>query len=55
MACADDTVIFGWSLASMKEGVQLLDESSKKVGLVVNEGKTNYTSVVPKVMSNIFL
>jgi hypothetical protein len=26
----------------MKEGFQLLEEASKEVGLVVNEGKTKY-------------
>jgi len=42
MACADDVVIIGRSLASMKEGFQLLEEASKEVGLVINEGKTKY-------------
>ena len=41
MAYADDIVIIGMSLASMKEGFQLLEEASKEVGLV-NEGKTKY-------------
>ena len=42
MAYADDTVITGRSLASVKEGFQLLEEASKEVGLVINEGKTKY-------------
>jgi len=42
MAYADDIVIIGRSLASMKEGFQLLEEASKEVGLVINEGKTKY-------------
>jgi hypothetical protein len=36
------TVIIGRSLASMKEGFQLLEEASKEVGLVINEGKAKY-------------
>ena len=40
MAYADDTVINARSLASMKEGFQLLEETSKEVELVINEGKT---------------
>jgi hypothetical protein len=43
MAYADDIVIIGRSLASLKEGFQLLEEASKEVGLVINEGKTKYT------------
>jgi len=42
-AYADDIVIIGRSLASMKEGFQLLEEASKEVGLVINERKTKYT------------
>ena len=42
MAYADDIVITGTSLASMKEGFQLLEEASKEVGIVINEGKTKY-------------
>jgi len=42
IACADDIVIIGRSLASMKEGFQLLEEASKEVGLVLIEGKTKY-------------
>ena len=41
MAYADDTVIIGRYLASIKD-FQLLEEASKKVGLVINEGKTKY-------------
>jgi hypothetical protein len=44
MVYADDTVINGRSLASMK-GFQLLEEVSKEVGLVINEGKTKYMVV----------
>jgi len=43
VAYADDIVIIGRSLASMTEGFQLLEEASKEVGLVINEGKTKYT------------
>ena len=39
MAFADDIVIIGWSLASMKS-FQFLEEASKEMGLVVNEAKT---------------
>jgi len=42
MAYADDIVIIGNSLESMKEGFQLLEEASKEVGLIINEGKTKY-------------
>jgi len=42
MAYADDIVIIGRSLASMKEGFQLLEEASNEVRLVINEGKTKY-------------
>jgi len=42
MAYADDIVITGRSLASIKEGFHLLEEASKEVGLVINEGKTKY-------------
>jgi len=42
MAYADDTVMIGRSLASLKEGFQLLEEASKEVGLVIHEGKTKY-------------
>jgi hypothetical protein len=43
MACTNDKIIIDGSLASMKETFQLLEEASKEVGLVVNEGKTKYT------------
>ena len=36
------TVIIGRSSASMKEALQLLEDASEEVGLVVNEGKTKY-------------
>jgi hypothetical protein len=39
MAYAVDIVIIGRSLPSMQEPFQLLEEASKKVGLVVTEGK----------------
>jgi len=42
MAYADDIVIIDRALASVKEGFQLLEEASKEVGLVINEGKTKY-------------
>jgi len=42
LAHADDVVIIGRSLASMRETFQLLEEASKEVVLVVNEGKTKY-------------
>jgi hypothetical protein len=42
MAYANYIVIIGRSLASMKEAFQLLEEASKEVRLVVNEGKTKY-------------
>jgi hypothetical protein len=42
MTYVDDIVIIGRSLASMKEALQLLEEASKKVELVVNEGETKY-------------
>jgi len=41
MAYADDIVINGRSLASLKEGFQLLEEASKEVGLVTNKSKPN--------------
>ena len=41
MAYADDIVIIGRSLASIKEAFQLLEEASNK-GLVINKGKTKY-------------
>ena len=43
MAYADGIVTTGRSLAPMKEGSQLLEEASKEVGLVINEGKTKYS------------
>ena len=39
---ADDIVIIGRSLASMKEGFQLFEEASKETGLVINKDKTKY-------------
>jgi len=42
LAHADDLVIIGRSLASMREAFHLLEEASKEVVLVVNEGKTKY-------------
>ena len=42
MAYADDIFIIGRALASTKEGFQLLEEVSKEVGLVIDEGKTKY-------------
>jgi hypothetical protein len=42
MAYDDDTVIIGRSSASIKEDFQLLEETSKEVGLVINEGKSKY-------------
>jgi hypothetical protein len=42
MTYADDIVIIGDSLESMKEGFQLLEEASKEVGLIINEGETKY-------------
>jgi len=45
MAYADDTVIIGRSLASIKEGFQLFEEASKEAGLVINEDKTKYMVV----------
>ena len=42
MVYADDLVIIGRSSASKKEAFQLLEEASKDVGLVLNEGKTKY-------------
>ena len=36
------TVIIGRSLTSMKEAFHLLEEATKEVGLVLNEGKTKY-------------
>jgi len=42
MAYADDIVIIGRSLASMKVGFRLLEDASIEVGLVINEGKTKY-------------
>jgi hypothetical protein len=42
MAYADDIFIIGNSLESMKEGIQLLEEASKEVELVINGGKTKY-------------
>jgi len=41
MAYADDIVIIGRSLASMKEGFQLFEDASKEVGLVINKDKKN--------------
>jgi sorting nexin-29 len=43
MAYADDTVIIGRSFTSMKEGFHLLQEASRDVGLVINEGKPKHT------------
>jgi hypothetical protein len=42
MAYADDAIITGRSLASVKEAFHLLEVASKEVGLVVNESKTKY-------------
>jgi hypothetical protein len=42
MAYADDIVIIGRSLASIKEGFHLLEEASKKVGRVINKGTIQY-------------
>ena len=42
MAYVDDKVITGRSLELIKEALQLLEEASKKVELVVNEGETKY-------------
>jgi len=42
MACADDIVIIGRSLVSMREGFQLLEAASKEMGLVICEDKTKY-------------
>ena len=42
MAYADDIVIIGRSLPSMKGGFHLLEDASIEVGLVINEGKTKY-------------
>jgi hypothetical protein len=42
VAHADDTVIIGRSLASVKETFQLLEVTSKEAGSVVNESKTKY-------------
>jgi hypothetical protein len=42
MAYADDIVIIGRYLASLREGFQLLEEASKEVGLVMYEGKSKY-------------
>jgi len=42
MAYADDIVIIGKAVASMKEAFQLLEEASNEVGLAINEGKTKY-------------
>jgi len=42
MAYADDIVIIGRSLASMREGFHLLEEASMEVRLVIYEGKTKY-------------
>jgi hypothetical protein len=42
LAHANDVVIIGRSLASMREAFQLLEEASKELVLVVNEGKTKY-------------
>jgi len=41
LAHADEVVIIGRSLASMRD-FQLIEEASKEVVLVVNEGKTKY-------------
>jgi hypothetical protein len=37
---ADDIVIIGRCLASVKEALQLLEVASKEAGLVANESKT---------------
>jgi len=42
MTYANDIVIIGRSLASMRKGFQLPEEASKEVGLVNYEGKTKY-------------
>jgi len=42
MANANDIVIIGRSLASMKGGFQLFEEAGKEVELVINIGKTKY-------------
>ena len=42
VAYSDDIAIISKSVASMKEAFQLLEETSKKVGLLVNEGKPKY-------------
>jgi hypothetical protein len=42
MSYADDIVIIDRSLASVKEVFYLLEEATKEVGLVLNEGKTKY-------------
>jgi hypothetical protein len=42
LALANDVIIIGRSLASMREAFQLLEGASKGVVLVVNEGKTKY-------------
>jgi hypothetical protein len=53
MAYADDIVIIGRSLASMREGFQLLEEASKEVGLVIYEGKTNiWQQLAPRIAAN---
>jgi hypothetical protein len=42
MVYANDIVIIGRSLASMREWFHLLEEASKEVGLVTYEDKTKY-------------
>jgi hypothetical protein len=44
MAHADNIVIIGRSLASMREGFQLLEEASKEVGLASAKAKQIYGS-----------
>jgi len=42
VAYADDTIIIGRSLESMKEAFQLIEKATEEVGLVLNKGKTKY-------------
>jgi hypothetical protein len=42
MVCANGIFFIVRSIASIKDSFQLLEEVSKEVGLVVNEGKTKY-------------
>ena len=42
MAYGDDKDIIGRTSASMKEACQLLEKTSKDVGLVINKGKTTW-------------